>query len=326
MEPKRLPQNFEAVLAHEVGHILGLGHPDQGAALHLKGKKASVDHHTPIHRSKMCQGLHITTPIRKPCESLFKPHTLKHIAKDACHSSPACVWDNHGFGTCRHRFSRALMASHAADAHTINSVPTEDDLASLFFLYPSRLRSEEWSTKPIPMKEYRLAKLKSIATTRGIIIGDEWSKTNILQAVLISIEEESVAKQERFNQQRPRARLKALLQARKKLLAKLKSKFKHNTKESSEDVATAQKELQAARKAAEEEDANANGDVIIGNVGDLDGDGIQDQDLDGDELPDEVESGLDALDELAACVTLDLTCDASLDEASMQEGQAAGLR
>ena len=39
------------------------------------------------------------------------------------------------------------------------------------------------------------------------------------------------------------------------------------------------------------------------NVGDLDGDGINDRDADGDGLPDEIEEGLDALMQGAECMS-----------------------
>ena len=59
----------------------------------------------------------------------------------------------------------ALMASHAENEYVIPKL-TEDDLAGLYFLYPSRRRSDEWGTKPIKVSEMRVAKLKHLAAGR----------------------------------------------------------------------------------------------------------------------------------------------------------------
>jgi len=78
----------------------------------------------------------------------------------------------------------------------------------------------------------------------------------------------------------------------------------------------ASKELLNARTAAEEEVEDASSDRLaaMGRVGDLDGDGVDDDDEDGDGLPNEVEAGLDALEELLECVTGSKVCDGSQDD------------
>ena len=78
----------------------------------------------------------------------------------------------------------------------------------------------------------------------------------------------------------------------------------------------ASKELSNARTAAEEEVEDASSDRLaaMGRVGDLDGDGVDDDDEDGDGLPNEVEAGLDALEELLECVTGSKVCDGSQDD------------
>jgi len=205
-------QSLEAVLAHEAGHILGLGHPDQGPALHLESvpKKDLVVSYTPINHSKMCEGLHMT----KPREEKDKCERRRRLLD--CLKLAHCTWDDGGLSERRtstrkgarssHRcmdvYATTLMASHDIDPHEPNSIPTADDLAGLFFLYPSRRRSVKWSTKPISVSEYNVPKLKHVATARGIVIGAEWTKEDYVRAILISIEQKSVQKHERFNQER----------------------------------------------------------------------------------------------------------------------------
>jgi hypothetical protein len=81
----------------------------------------------------------------------------------------------------------------------------------------------------------------------------------------------------------------------------------------------ASKELSNARTAAEEEVEDASSDRLaaMGRVGDLDGDGVDDDDEDGDGLPNEVEAGLDALEELLECVTGSKVCDGSQDDVEL---------
>ena len=241
------------------------------------------------------------------------------------------------------------MASHDADPYEPNSIPTADDLAGLFFLYPSRRRSVAWSIQPISVSEYNVPKLKHVATARGIVIGSEWTKGDYVRAILISIEQKSVQKHERFNQERPGVKLTRLLATRKEFLERLvmnasswRSSQEHNkaSKEAAEVASArtaaekvdasgvrhtqelfedASKELSTARTAAEEEVEDASSDRLaaMGRVGDLDGDGVNDDDDDGDGLPNEVEAGLDALEELLECVTGSKVCDGSQDDIEM---------
>jgi len=407
-------QSLEAVLAHEAGHILGLGHPDQGPALHLESvpKKDLVVSYTPINHSKMCEGLHMT----KPREEKDKCERRRRLLD--CTKLAHCTWDDGGLSERRtstrkgarssHRcmdvYATTLMASHDADPHEPNSIPTADDLAGLFFLYPSRRRSVKWSTKPISVSEYNVPKLKHVATARGIVIGAEWTKEDYVRAILISIEQKSVQKHERFNQEGGGGKeLTWLLAKRKEFLERLvmnasswRSSPEHNkaSKEAAEAAAAAKasaaaekvaaeakvafesasaaekaaaavavavaenaaavakeaavkeaaeaasartaaekvdasglqhtqelfenasKELSNARTAAEEEVEDASSDRLaaMGRVGDLDGDGVDDDDEDGDGLPNEVEAGLDALEELLECVTGSKVCDGSQDD------------
>ena len=69
---------------------------------------------------------------------------------------------------------------------------------------------------------------------------------------------------------------------------------------------------------------NSDGVVPVRNVGDMDGDGVQDKDTDGDEIPDEVEEGLDALLAAAACESHPADCDADHHRAPASSEQHTG--
>ena len=67
-----------------------------------------------------------------------------------------------------------------------------------------------------------------------------------------------------------------------------------------ESIKSQLKTFKESRAAVEEADPSGDGNLPTDNVGDRNGDGIDDRDSDGDELPDVIEVGLDALEELAS--------------------------
>lgn len=311
--------NFEAVLVHEVGHVLGLDHGDQGPAIKAERKKASAERYVPIHHSHVCKGLELTKARTIDCEKTENPRHLDHLNKQQCDKYSYCKWHyiQGGGAHCRDVYSSTLMASHAEDNYQVSQL-TEDDLSALFFLYPSRRRSEDWGVGPLKTADMRLSKLKHMATERDIVVDDEWGKLELVEAILEHDGKSWVRKQARFEAQKPGARIKRLGSKGKELLERLQANMKRRPQSGggSQDagVLDLQKDFLHSRQEAETEDANNDGLAKTANVGDLDGDGIEDRDDDGDELPNEIEDGLDAVAQLAECSLDPSACDGTHDE------------
>ena len=129
---------IDDVLAHEVGHALGLTHPDTGAVFIPANVSAlgvlSAADHVAISAETPCEGLKIDLPLRS--SSPFRSAIM---------------------------FSSVVGSSAAAGAAQPPMELSEDDLAGIFFLYPSAARRREWGTGAIPASAYSTSKLRSIA-------------------------------------------------------------------------------------------------------------------------------------------------------------------
>ena len=129
---------IDNVLAHELGHALGLGHPDQTVAF-------IPTHASVIGAPSSAQFVDIS-PVT-PCAGL---------KMDAVRPGFPVFKDSIMFSSV---VGESLLEGATAPPMRL----TEDDLAGLFFLYPSEARRREWGTAPIPFKAYSPSKLRSHA-------------------------------------------------------------------------------------------------------------------------------------------------------------------
>lgn len=155
--------NFEQIISHELGHVLGMDHPNSMRGFYSRsnwmnrgGGGMSAHLHTPINAQNPCSG--ITVVSHNQCESLSRAQCVLY---KEFHVSPSFK--------CESVTSDALMYAyaHSDDDSLRTSVQkdyiTEDDLSSLYFLYPSPNRTADWGTAPLPLQSYSLAKLRALA-------------------------------------------------------------------------------------------------------------------------------------------------------------------
>ena len=145
-------------LAHELGHTLGMDHPDSNkhgvALMHADGGDANT--FVPLNSSRPCESL--VAVKQKSCDELGQSFL--------CSRSRLCAWDRSGH--CQGKYVATVMAAHAHNHGTpLNiatgpPVPTEDDLASLFFLYPAPDRVRSWGTEALPLAAYTTHKLRAL--------------------------------------------------------------------------------------------------------------------------------------------------------------------
>ena len=139
--------SFEIVVAHELGHVLGLGHPgEHGYFLDSNGDH-DIDDFVPINATdaEQCHGLNLHRQ-RAACGTAQ--------TERACNKMPACAVE-YGLGdgatmhhvvtsgkggvwSCKNVFSAALMAAHSTRGAKWLAGPTFNDVGGLFFLYPSK--------------------------------------------------------------------------------------------------------------------------------------------------------------------------------------------
>lgn len=157
--------NIKHIIAHEFGHLLGLGHADVDYQLDSMDHfgddtdtKVSPKTYVDINPLKPCKNLYVRGSRGIRCSSILDPNV--------CNGVKECLFFD---GKCRNEFTETLMASYYETRY--NHVPsytyrkrnetiiTEDDLASLFFLYPSIYRNSKWGLQPIPLEDYSIHKL-----------------------------------------------------------------------------------------------------------------------------------------------------------------------
>jgi len=331
--------NFESVLAHEMGHVLGLGHPDvTGLVLKRRDGPLSPSQFVPLegvggcdelalkYRTKECDAFTCRTGYGADFRGSYKAESgagcrlPRRARKEGCEGTAHCAWtpvleggQQRGAGTCEDVYDATLMASKH-DAQAYEKLPTEDDLAGLFFLYPASRRtkrSKAWGVGALPIKTFTPAKLRhramtlynltfdGSATKEDIVtsISCEQASRSERQAELLSVKAHLSHLSHLPQLTAAARRLRLLLQKR------MRRKASAERADSTElvEINEALLELAKSRQSAEAADANQDGVVPVGRVGDPDGDGVDNQDSDGDEIPDVVEAGLDALEEAVAC-------------------------
>ena len=326
--------NFESVLAHEVGHVLGLGHPDElGLVMKRKGAALSPSQFLPItgeggceevdlkYRTKACDAYSCTTR-HEPGRTLDVGAGCRlpwRSRKDRCTELRHCRWHEQpptlGRGTCEDAYDSTLMASKYDDQADHKEGPTEDDLAGLFFLYPPPRRTKRvdaWGVGPLPMKAFTPTKLRhQAASLYNLTLDDSAGKAELIAAIAEVRTERSLRLAELLS---VKAHLGELLAASRQLVTALRAHRKAARSEggASSELKRVNEALRTfvhSRREAEKAGLE-DGVVGVGKVGDPDGDGVDNRDADGDDIPDEIEEGLDALAEAAACENDQRACEA----------------
>jgi hypothetical protein len=162
--------SFETILAHEIGHALGMGHIGKEATrreetdfsyfLATKGTHAidlSVSKYTHVNHEDVCNSLTVRRS-KSDCDARVRRSKQKACEKDALF----CSWQ-HKAQRCAYRetLSSALMSSTLARNEMVIR-PSEADLALLFFLYPHKSRHPGWQRNPVPLMTMTMEKLRHL--------------------------------------------------------------------------------------------------------------------------------------------------------------------
>jgi hypothetical protein len=171
------PQPFEVVLAHELGHVLGLDSPGDPGYFLDSNYKHDVHDFIKIDAEDPCAKLQVfKQPARCTADDVIQNHR-------SCEDLPGCAWrgdrvattSSGGGGHCENVFLHAMMSAHATRDHVHTLHPTCNDLAGLYFLYPhKKFGATDVCTVEaprVPLMSMPMGKLEHMAAVVALDVG-----------------------------------------------------------------------------------------------------------------------------------------------------------